>query len=684
MGDIDQRIFHKFANHSKRSHPQAGHRAFTLSPSLLPLSHALPHDETATALRAPSRGEPYLDIEGLPERNIYYLIGLVVESPDGIVHRQFWADDDDAEETIWAQLLAELQRYDDAVFHFGHYDHDFIQRMGHKYGCRDVDCKFLVSRLFDLHSAIRTNVFLPVHSNGLKDVAGYLAANWGGPSASGLGSILWRTRWEHDHEPTLKEDLLRYNLEDCYAVKRVAEFLLSLSSTSVGQQCNTRDVDELPKRSYGGFGGATFAIPELAHLTKCAYFNDQRDKVLLRTDKNVRKNIKRKMRRRRSKLKVNQRIECPPPVQCSCCGATRLRTNKGSRQTKVVKDLKFTASGVKRWVIEYATERYICVSCRHTCYSPSYPTNERKIGHNLAVWVVYQQVALRQLCESLVNSVNEVFGYSFAPNLVETARHELAEMFRQTEESLLVKLRQGAVICADEAKISLKLGTGYVWVFSAAEEVVYRYSPSREAEFLTEILGDFDGVLVSDFYGAYDSVHCEQQKCVVHLIRDINDDLLKTPFDMELIELAKRLTAILQPIIEDVDRYGLKKRHLQKFSHKAIQYQSWLSSQQFRSKAASLYQKRIGKYGDRLFTFLSHDGVPWNNNLAENAVKLIASRRRIFGATFSENGMRECLLFLSLYQTLLRKGLSLLRFLLSKETDLFSFVGERSKGSSTP
>jgi hypothetical protein len=169
-----------------------------------------------------------------------------------------------------------------------------------------------------------------------------------------------------------------------------------------------------------------------------------------------------------------------------------------------------------------------------------------------------------------------------------------------------------------------------------------------------------------------------RRPCLVHLIRDINDDLIKTPFDSDLKVLAERFTAVLKPTIDEIDRYGLKKRHLQKFIPRANQYRSWLSRQRFQSKAASLYQKRICKYGDRLFTFLSHDGVPWNNNLAENAVKLIASRRRIFGASFSENGMREYLLFLSLYQTLRRKGRSLLRFLLSKETDLFKFVGERS------
>ena len=60
------------------------------------------------------------------------------------------------------------------------------------------------------------------------------------------------------------------------------------------------------------------------------------------------------------------------------------------------------------------------------------------------------------------------------------------------------------------------------------EEVVFIYRPNREGEFLKDLLKDFDGVLVSDFYSAYDSIPCLQQKCLIHLIRDMNQELLST------------------------------------------------------------------------------------------------------------------------------------------------------------
>ena len=109
-------------------------------------------------------------------------------------------------------------------------------------------------------------------------------------------------------------------------------------------------------------------------------------------------------------------------------------------------------------------------------------------------------------------------------------------------------------------------GKGYVWVLTNLEEVVYLFKPSREGEFLHGLLAGFKGVLVSDFFSAYDSLPCEQQKCLVHLIRDFNHDLLGSPFDEEFKSLAGEFAQLLREIMSTIDRYGLRKRHLMKHS----------------------------------------------------------------------------------------------------------------------
>jgi hypothetical protein len=228
---------------------------------------------------------------------------------------------------------------------------------------------------------------------------------------------------------------------------------------------------------------------------------------------------------------------------------------------------------VKRWVTEYGTARYQCISCGYTCHSLEYPTKQQKLGHGLASWAVYQSIALRQSFEAVTASINDVFGYSLDQSTIHRAHARLARTHETTESLLLSRLRSGNTVCGDETKIKLRRNVaGYVWVFSGPEAVVYRFCKSRDGTVLDEVVQGFAGVLVSDFYSVYDSAPCPQQKCLVHLVRDINDDLLKAPFDQELKEFATRFTALMTPIIETIDRYGLTKRHLSKFGINAERY----------------------------------------------------------------------------------------------------------------
>src|SRR5207249_5339210 len=104
-------------------------------------------------------------------------------------------------------------------------------------------------------------------------------------------------------------------------------------------------------------------------------------------------------------------------------------------------------------------------------------------------------------------------------------KHWMAQRHRATYERLKEKLRRGRLIHADETKVPVKGLGGYVWAFTNLEEVVYVYTPTREGTILGEMLDGFTGVLVSDFYSAYDVPKCPQQKCLIHLIRDVNNDL---------------------------------------------------------------------------------------------------------------------------------------------------------------
>ena len=51
---------------------------------------------------------------------------------------------------------------------------------------------------------------------------------------------------------------------------------------------------------------------------------------------------------------------------------------------------------------------------------------------------------------------------------------------------------------------------------------------------------------------------------LIHLMRDLNNYIYKEPFNREIKEVAQDFAALLKPIIETIDRFGLKARFLKK------------------------------------------------------------------------------------------------------------------------
>jgi hypothetical protein len=104
-----------------------------------------------------------------------------------------------------------------------------------------------------------------------------------------------------------------------------------------------------------------------------------------------------------------------------------------------------------------------------------------------------------------------------------------------------------------------------------------------------------------------------------------------------------------------------------------------LSTCDYRSELATKNIKRFEKNRDKLFTFLGYDGVPWNNNNAEHAVKAFATLRKAIGGTSSANGIREYLILLSISETCKYKGGNFLDFLRSGDKDVDGFLRSGAK-----
>jgi hypothetical protein len=252
-----------------------------------------------------------------------------------------------------------------------------------------------------------------------------------------------------------------------------------------------------------------------------------------------------------------------------------------------------------------------------------------------------------------------------------------AGFYEETRKRILARLVSGQLIHADETRIVLKGTTAYVWVFASFHEVVFLFAETREGDLLRESLAGFQGVLVSDFYAAYDAMPCPQQKCLIHLMRDLNDVVLDHPYDQEVKKIAAGFADLLKAIVETIDRRGLKRHFLRKHRLQVQQFYRRLQNTAWQSEPALRCKERFEKNRGKLFTFLDYDAVPWNNNNAEHAIKAFAKLRRAIVGLSTPKGMEEYLVLLSVCQTCKYMGVDFLDFLRSGEKDIHAFAESR-------
>jgi predicted RecB family nuclease len=174
-----------------------------------------------------TEGTPvYLDVEGLPDRDFYYLIGLRIGHGDSAVQHSLWADTIPDEGKIWREFLAILETVEKPVLiHYGSYETTFLKRMSERYGGplkQSVAANVFLSAV-NLLSFIYGQIYFPTYSNGLKEIAAYLSGSSSSFAMIGLHAILLRMEWEKLYLPPTKQALISYNHKDCELLCRLSQ-----------------------------------------------------------------------------------------------------------------------------------------------------------------------------------------------------------------------------------------------------------------------------------------------------------------------------------------------------------------------------------------------------------------------------------------------------------------------------
>jgi predicted RecB family nuclease len=630
--------------------------------------------------------ELFVDMEGVPDRRLYYLIGLLVCQGDTTEHHAFWADTDQDEHHMWQQFVDTVMQYPDApMYHYGSYEPRAIATLAKRYA---TDAESVTRRLVNVNRYIYGKVYFPVRSNRLKDIGHYIGVEWTSPIASGLQSLVWRHQWETTREHEYKEVLLTYNAEDCRALLALASFLTTLRESA--PTLLHVDFADRPKQHATQRGEDIHRVLNL--ILQSAHADYTHKRVRLRTDKDPANQLPKKRGaqhghqgyQRLLPTRIGHVIQVPPRSSCPTHPDQPLLYGETIADHPLI-DLHFTRQGCRKTITRYRGALGYCPTCEKS-YAPQgiEQLGGQLFGHGLQAWVIYQRMSLRLPYRIIIQAMEEMFGERASLGTILKFFTRFAEYYEPTERLLLHQLLRSPFLHVDETKLSIQGTDQYVWVFTDGKHVVFKLTTTRETTLVHEMLAQYEGVLVADFYSGYDAVPCRQQKCLVHLIRDLNDDLWRNPWNSEFESFVFAVKGLLLPIFEAVETYGLKRRHLHKF-HAAIDrfYQQHIVGTTYTSDITIKFQKRLQRYRDTLFTFLHEDGIPWQNNTAERALRHIAVQRKISGSFF-EQSTHHFLLLLGLAQTCQFQNKSFLKFLLSKVHDIDVFTSPRRVQISRP
>jgi|YNPNPStandDraft_1061719.scaffolds.fasta_scaffold64699_1 transposase len=341
----------------------------------------------------------------------------------------------------------------------------------------------------------------------------------------------------------------------------------------------------------------------------------------------------------RRRLPPSQRVEHALD-QCPHCGcAMRGGTVKRTRQV-------WHIPLVPVQVIEHVFIERRCPRCGQRCLPKPKEVLPEVIGrHQLSISTMAMIAALHEVGRLPVRAICwylETFhALKLSVGEVVQVLHVVARQAAGMMGQLLEELRASPVVHGDETVWRQEGQNGYFWVFNTPTVRYFQHRFSRSGEVVTEILGaDFAGTLVSDFYGGYNRMEGQHQRCWAHLLRDIHELKEKWPTATETLAWAEEVHALYRRAQEYCARHP-EARPKERVAQQHIferELLALVAPYLQRECPQQVLCKRIANFLPELFTFVADPRVPADNNAAERSIRPLAVSRKVSGGTRSPQG----------------------------------------------
>lgn len=321
---------------------------------------------------------------------------------------------------------------------------------------------------------------------------------------------------------------------------------------------------------------------------------------------------------------------------------------------RIVEDIpSFEQQKVK--VIQHTINRYYCKHCKKIVSAkPRDVLPRSRLGPNTLLYVLYCKYRLRLTLGLIVENLQTSFNLKVSEGEIVNLLDKGIVIFQDKWKEIIEKIKSSKVVNPDETGWRIDGENCWLWAFAGDKAVKYTASRFRGKGVPKEVLGkDFNGVVVSDFYSAYNQFK-HKQKCWVHLLRKIRELAQQSP-SRQRREIKKRMDSIHQRIISFRDIKKTTKEQRNKKAELIKEELQKLSKTKTEDRNLQIFLNRISKYSGELVVCVKNFAVPPDNNKAERAIRPAVIMRKISGGSRSAKGAHTFEVNLSVIETLKRE-----------------------------
>jgi transposase len=308
------------------------------------------------------------------------------------------------------------------------------------------------------------------------------------------------------------------------------------------------------------------------------------------------------------------------------------------RHARIVED----ATPMNPEVTKFKTRSGYCINCdcrvesRAAHQPPAADVPHGQIGINALALGVMLRVRHRLPFRQISQVFLKMAGLSVSAGGLVKQVKRIARWLEGEYQKLILKMRASKVLHADETGWRIDGTNAWTWVFTQPLLTLFVTDRSRGRKVISDILGEaFGGKLVCDFYGAYDGIDCEKQRCLTHLLREVKDlgvkheSFASDTWAMKLKKWCKDAIAHKKKWKTTRDpKYEMGASRIEDRLDGLIKIDP-------EHVEAKRLRKRLAKYRPELTRFLWDEHLEPTNNPAERALRPMVVARKITGGSRS-------------------------------------------------